>query len=108
MTEELEAEVRREVERIFEEEKRRLGVGAVLDLHFIDRTPVVGKNVYAEAFPFEEPPRVWMEVFAPDATTEEITEIVIHELGHILCPHCTEEMVERMTEDELRRRGIIL
>lgn len=104
MTVELKAEVRREVEQIFEDEKHKLGVEAVLDLGFLDRTPITGKNVYGEASPFEEPPRVKIEVFAPDATDEEITEVVLHELVHVKCPYCTEEMITRMTEEELGRR----
>lgn len=95
----LEAEVRDEVERIFGGAKRELGVEAKLDLHFIQRVPVVGKNVYGEAFPFEEPPRVWMEVFAPDATIEEITETIYHELIHIKYPYIGEEEARRYAEE---------
>ncbi|GAI52606.1 unnamed protein product, partial [marine sediment metagenome] len=51
----LKAEVRRDVERIFEEKSRRLGVEARLDLHVetVEAPPIVGENVYGEAFPSE-------------------------------------------------------
>lgn len=91
----LEAEVRRDVERIFEEKRRRLGVEARLELEFLDHTPIVGKNVYGEAFPSERPPRVHIEVFAPDARTREITEIVCEELLHVKHPELSEEEIER-------------
>lgn len=94
----LEAMTRPLVERIFEEKKRKLGVDAVLELKFIWETPIVDKNVYAEAFPFEIPPRVWMEVFAPDATTKEITEIVCDELVHVQHPELRHE------DEEFKRR----
>lgn len=95
---ELEAEVRRDVERIFEEKRHRLGVEARLDLHVetVEAPPIVGENVYGEAYPFERPPRVHIEVFAPDATTKEITKIVCEELLHIKRPELSEEEVARM------------
>lgn len=120
---ELEAEVRRDVERIFEEKTRRLGVDAKLDLHVVRSVwgpPVVGENVYAEAFPLERPPRVWMEVFVPDATTEEITKTICHELIHLQHPELGEQSrefkkrvracveggsEEERTKDILRRAG---
>ncbi|MDI6889306.1 MAG: hypothetical protein QMC78_06475 [Methanocellales archaeon] len=80
----VEIEVKREIERIFEEKKKKLGVEAELDLEFLDHPPVVDKNVYGEAFP--ERKRVMLDVFAPDATTEEIEGIICEELGHIKYP----------------------
>ncbi|MBA7680298.1 hypothetical protein ES703_88612 [subsurface metagenome] len=94
---ELEAGIRRDVERIFGEKRRRLEVDAKLDLHVetVEAPPIVDENVYGEAFPFEKPPRVWMEVF-PEATTREITKIVCEELLHIKHPGLSEEEVGRM------------
>ncbi|GAH90600.1 unnamed protein product, partial [marine sediment metagenome] len=91
------AEIRRDVERIFEEKRHRLGVDAKLDLHVetVEAPPIVGENVYGEAFPFEKPPRVWMEVF-PEATTREITKIVCEELLHVKHPELSEEAIERL------------
>lgn len=53
----------------------------------------MGENVYAEAFPLENPSRVWIEVW-PDATDKEIIEIVCHELVHIKHPGLNEESEE--------------
>lgn len=92
----LEAEIRHDVERIFEEKKHRLYVEARLELGFLDHVPIVGKNVYGEAFPFEKPPRVRIEVFAPDATTQEITEIVCEELLHVKHPEFSEMKIKRL------------
>jgi len=80
----IETEVRREIEKIFDEKKKKLGVEAGLDLEFLDHTPIVDKNVYGEAFP--ERKRATLDVFAPDATTEEIESIVCEELVHIKHP----------------------
>ena len=92
---ELEAAVRREVERIFEEKRHKLGVEARLELGFLDHVPIAGKYVYGEAFPHERPPRVRLEVFAPDATTAEITRTVCEELLHVKHPELSEEEVGR-------------
>lgn len=92
----LEREVGRDVARIFEEKRRRIGVDARLDLGFLDHAPVVGKNVYGEAFPLERPPRVRIEVFAPDATTKEMKEIVCEELLHVRHPELSEEEIRGM------------
>jgi len=96
---ELEAELRRKTEKIFEEKKRKLGVEAVLDLSFIDKVPIEEVYVYAEAFPFETPPRVWMEIVRVwDVTTREITESICEELIHIKHPQIEEE------SEELKRK----
>lgn len=89
--EELEDELRKKIEKIFEEKKKKLRVEANLDLRFINDVPIIGDNVYGEAFPFEKPPRVWLEVFAPDAKTTEIVEHICHELIHIKYPELREE-----------------
>jgi hypothetical protein len=86
--------VEEEIERIFEEKKKKLRANATLDLRFIDDVPIIGENVYGEAFPFEKPPRVWLEVFAPDARTAEIIEHICHELIHIQHPELGEENKE--------------
>jgi len=93
----LERELRREVERIFEEKRRKLGVEARLDLHVetIEAPPVVGENVYGEAFPFERPPKVWVEVF-PEATAREIARVVCEELLHVKHPELSEEEIGRL------------
>ena len=95
--ERIEAEIKKEVKRLFEDKKRKLGVDASLDLKVTRSVwgpPVVGENVYGEAFPFEKPPRVWIEVFAPDATKKEIVKTVCHELSHIQHPELREESAE--------------
>lgn len=84
--------VRKEIEKLFEEKKRKLGVEAELELSFLENTPVVGYNVYGEAFPPEK--KVVLEVFAPDATTEEIEEIICHELVHLKYPELDEDSKE--------------
>ncbi|MBA7504852.1 hypothetical protein ES706_03510 [subsurface metagenome] len=96
--EEIESELRGKIERIFEEKKKKLRIDATLDLRFIDDIPIIGENVYGEAFPFERPPRIWLEVFAPDARTAEIIEHICHELIHIQHPEPGEE------EKEFKRR----
>ncbi|MBA7700238.1 hypothetical protein ES703_108948 [subsurface metagenome] len=104
---ELEAETRRDVERIFEEKRRRLGVEARLDLHveLIEAPPIVGENVYGEAFPFEKPPKVHIDVFAFDATTREITRTVCEELLHIKHPELSEEAIKRLVPACVGRLG---
>jgi len=93
----LEAEMRKEIERIFEDEKHKLGVDARLDLHVetVKAPPIVEENVYGEAFPSERPPRVWLEVF-PEATPKEITATVHEELLHVKHPELSEEEVESL------------
>jgi hypothetical protein len=81
-----------------------LGVKATLDLNFIEDTPLIDKSVYGEAFPFEKPPRVWLEIFALDATPQEITEIVCEELIHIKHTELTEADVRKMvTEGDIMK-----
>uniref|UniRef100_A0A7V3N6J1 M48 family peptidase n=1 Tax=candidate division CPR3 bacterium TaxID=2268181 RepID=A0A7V3N6J1_UNCC3 len=93
----LEEKLKQNVERIFNEKRRWMGADNImLQVNVasgIWGPPVVGENVYAEAFPFENPPRVWIEVW-PDATGKEITEIVCHELAHIKHPELNEESEE--------------
>jgi len=84
-------DVELEIRKIFAEKSNLLGVTVNLDIHFIDNTPIVGENIYGEAFPFETPPRVWLEVFAPDVTGEDIIEMVCHELIHVKYPHLNHE-----------------
>ena len=82
-------EVRKKVENIFKNKMRQLGVKAGLQLNMVRSIwgpPIVGENVYGEAFPFEKPPRVWLEVFVPDATEKKITKTICHELVHIKYP----------------------
>lgn len=90
----LEEEVKRRVEQIFDEKCRWIGMDNIkLQVSIatgIWGPPVVGENVYAEAFPFETSPRVWIEVW-PDATDKEIVGIVCHELIHIKHPELGEE-----------------
>lgn len=86
MGSDLEAGTERLIRRVFREKTEELGVDAVLDLRFLQDFPVVGKYVYGEAFPFETPPKVVLEVFAPDATEQEIRSIICEELLHIKHP----------------------
>ncbi len=94
----LEKELKREVEQIFEEKRRKMGINN-LTLQVDVATdvwgpPIVDENVYAEAFPFENPPRIWIRVW-PDATGKEISKTVYHELLHIKHPELDEESVEK-------------
>lgn len=68
----------------------------MLKIGFLDQAPIVGKNVYGAAFPFEKPPRAMLDIFAPDATTREITEIVCEEILHIKRPELSEEAIKRL------------
>jgi len=90
-----------EIRRTFSEKSNLLGITVILDIHFIDNPPIVGEAIYGEAFPFEKPPRVWLEVFAPDVTREKIVEIICHELIHIKYPylrHEDREFLERVED----------
>lgn len=106
----LEESLKQDVERIFNEKCRRLGfVDMVLQVDVatdIWGPPVVGENVYAEAFPFENPPRIWIEVW-PEATNREIAKIVCHELVHIKHPELGEESEEfkKKVQTYMRARG---
>ena len=95
----LEIEVKKDIERIFEEKKTQLEVEAKLDVVFIDYAPIEGEFVYGEAFPFENPPRVRLEVVALDATIEEITKVLCDELIHI-----TEPELEQYIPGTLKER----
>jgi hypothetical protein len=97
----IERALRQNVERILEEKRRKMGTD---NLAFqIDVVtdgwgpPIVGENVYAEAFPLENPPRIWIQVW-PDATDKEIAKIVYHELLHIKRPELSEESVEKKAQ----------
>lgn len=57
---------------------------AELDLEFIEKRPIIGENVYAEAFPEEK--KIKLEIFAPDASKDEIEKTICHELVHIKRP----------------------
>ncbi len=76
----------KEIKRIFEEKQRLIGTNAKLEISFIDDASVIGSFVFGEAFPFENPPRVWLEVVAGDATSEELTKVICDELIHIKHP----------------------
>lgn len=96
---EIEMKVRKDVEGFFEEKKRRLGVEASLELNFLGHTPIVGENVYGEAFPPEK--KIVLDVFAPEATDEEIIGIICHELVHLKYPEIedySEELEEKIQE----------
>lgn len=80
----IEEDTRKEIEKIFENKKRMLGVEARLDLCFLGDFPIIGAHVYGEAFPSEK--RVSLDVFAPDATHSEIVKIICEELIHIKHP----------------------
>ncbi len=84
-------DIEQETRKIFQKKKQLLDVEAELDLNFIDDMPMVGENIYGEAFPHEKPPRVWLEVFAPDVTKKEIVETICHELIHIKYPNLNHE-----------------
>lgn len=82
----IERETEKFVKREFERKRKLVGVDAELDLNFVDDVSTVGDNVFGEAFPDEEPPRVWLEVFAPDATEKELTKTICEELIHVKRP----------------------
>jgi|GEM_PF-3086640 len=80
----VEEDVRKDIERIFGEKKKKLGVEATLELTFLSDFPVVGEYVYGEAFPTER--RMVLDVYAPMATTKAITRTICEELMHIKRP----------------------
>jgi len=100
----LEEELGGAVKRIFDRIKHKVGVSSVLlQVEVVTDgwgPPVVDENVYAEAFPFETPPRVWVEVY-PDASDKEITKTLLHELIHIKSPKLSEEETEKKVESML-------
>lgn len=93
----LKEKLKRDVERIFNEKRHWAGVNnIILQVSVATKIwgpPVVGENVYAEAFPHESPPRVWIEVW-PEATNKEIAENICHELVHIKHPEVDHESEE--------------
>lgn len=93
-------DVRNEVEEIFDKKCKKIGVEAILELELIDRPPHVDEFfVYGEAFPEEH--RIWVEIDSPEASTEEITETICHELLHIKSPeldHSSREFKRKVKE----------
>jgi len=92
-------ELRTDIERIFLRKMKKAGLFVSLDLHFIEDAPIVGDNVYGEAFPSEG--RIWLEVVAPEASRREITETICHECVHMLRPdldHDSEEFTRLVNE----------
>ena len=84
--------------KIFEKKKRKFGIKEVkldLELNTIGSPPIVGENVYGEAFPFENPPRIWLEIFVLDAMMKKIVKILCHELAHIKHPELPEEELSK-------------
>lgn len=77
------------IKKIFAEKLEKFSLKANLDLEFIERRPIEDENVYGEAFPEEK--RVRLEVFAPDATDEEIEWNICHELVHIKYPELSHD-----------------
>lgn len=104
-----EEELEGDVKQIFEDNRREMGIDKIsLQVEVAMEgwgPPVVGENVYAEAFPFENPPRIWMQVW-PDATDKEIAKTVCHELIHIKRPELDEETVEKETNAHTSLRRV--
>jgi len=100
--ERLESDIRTIIEKIFEEKQKSMGLeGVTLELSFPEDAPIIEKYVYGEAFPFEKPPRIMLEVVVIDATLKEIKEIVCEELVHVKHPelkHGTPELEEKIWE----------
>lgn len=84
----LEKEVREEIKTIFERKKQELGVDVTLDLEFLNLTPIEDEPIYGEAFPDEK--RIKIDVFAPDATTKDLTKTICEELLHVKHPEIPE------------------
>jgi len=61
--------------------------------------------VFGEAFPFEEPPRVWLEVVALDASTEELSHVICDELIHIKHPEFEQYIPGTLQEREKFRKA---
>lgn len=77
-------ELSNEINEMFSQKAKKLGLNPKLDLNFIEDTPIIGENVFGEAFPDEN--RVWLEVVAPEASDREILKTLCHELIHIKHP----------------------
>jgi aldehyde:ferredoxin oxidoreductase len=105
----IEKELKQKVEQIFEETWRKMGItNLTLQVDVatdVGGPPIVDENVYAEAFPFENPPRIWIQVW-PDATGKEISKTVYHELLHVKHPELDEEIVEKKALAHVRLRGV--
>lgn len=94
----------KKIRKIFNGKKNLLKLNNTdLDLVFIWNRPIIGENIYAQAFPNEN--RIKMEVFAPELTENDIIENVCHELIHIKNPNIDhhekkfEEKVQRIKKD---------
>ena len=81
-----------EVDQIFQKKARKLRIVPRLDLHLIENASIVDAFVYGEAFPDQN--RVWLEIVAFDASIQEITEIICHELIHIKFPKISHDCIE--------------
>lgn len=77
-------DLRRRIEKIFQEKSKKLGLKAKMELQFIEDAPICGEYVYGEAFPNKN--KIWLEVVAPYASIKEITNILCHELIHLKFP----------------------
>jgi len=102
----------RAVQKIFEEKTSRFGIEKIkldLKLTTIRGPPVVEENAYGEAFPFEKPPRVWLEIFPLDVTTKEISKVISHELVHIKYPKLVEEGPEfkKMVKNNMKKKTVL-
>ena len=91
-------DLHKEIENIFHKKSEKLGLRPDIEIQFIEDTPVEGEFVFGEAFPDEN--KIWLEVVAPDASTNEITEIVSHELIHLKFPELSHDSKE--FEDKVR------
>ena len=83
---ELENFIKDEISRMFERKRKFVNVEAKLDVGFLDHQPIEGESVYGEAYPFEKPPRVRIDIFPIDATKKDIEATICHELVHIKHP----------------------
>lgn len=83
-------DLRSEINEIFLNRSEKLDLNPRLELEFIEEAPIEGENVYGQAFPNEN--RVWLEVVAPDASDNEILEILCHELIHLKYPELDHDL----------------
>ncbi|GBE56252.1 hypothetical protein BMS3Bbin16_00452 [archaeon BMS3Bbin16] len=96
----LERDVKKEIEWIFEDKKTKLNIDVNLEIIFIEHPTIEGSFVYGEAFPFEKPPRVRLEVVAIDATYEELNMVISDELIHIKHPEIEQYVPDTLEERE--------
>ena len=92
-------ELRRDIEDLFRKKSEKLDIRPNLDLHLIEDAPVEEEHVYGEALPNEN--KLWLEVVAPDASDNEILEILCHELVHLKYPgwdHESDESNKKVKE----------